>query len=88
MLYFVSGRFLKSIFFVFYFWFVLFFRIGVPWHDAAIAGQMIGTKLAINEFVGYLEFAPYLATDAACHGTPIGKREAQKGGFPNVEILD
>lgn len=41
--------------------------IGVPWHDAAIAGQMIGTKLAINEFVGYLEFAPYLAADAAVH---------------------
>ncbi|MFZ7173257.1 NupC/NupG family nucleoside CNT transporter [[Pasteurella] aerogenes] len=39
--------------------------IGVPWDEAGIAGQMIGTKLAINEFVGYLEFAPYLSTDAA-----------------------
>ncbi len=38
--------------------------IGVPWHDSAIAGQMIGTKLAINEFVGYLEFAPYLGEHA------------------------
>lgn len=27
--------------------------------------RMIGTKLAINEFVGYLEFAPYLSADAA-----------------------
>ena len=26
--------------------------IGVPWDEAVIAGQMIGTKLAINEFVG------------------------------------
>lgn len=25
---------------------------------------MIGTKLAINEFVGYMEFTPYLAADA------------------------
>ncbi len=39
--------------------------IGVPWEEAQIAGRMIGTKLAINEFVGYLEFAPYLAADAA-----------------------
>lgn len=38
--------------------------IGVPWDEAGIAGQMIGTKLAINEFVGYLEFAPYLSADA------------------------
>ncbi|MCW9732669.1 NupC/NupG family nucleoside CNT transporter [Avibacterium sp. 20-15] len=39
--------------------------IGVPWNEAGIAGQMIGIKLAVNEFVGYLEFAPYLAADAA-----------------------
>ncbi|MFU2089130.1 NupC/NupG family nucleoside CNT transporter [Avibacterium avium] len=39
--------------------------IGVPWDEAAVAGQMIGIKLAVNEFVGYLEFAPYLAADAA-----------------------
>lgn len=39
--------------------------IGVPWQDAEVAGRMIGTKLAINEFVGYLEFTPYLAADAA-----------------------
>lgn len=38
--------------------------IGVPWQEAQIAGQMIGTKLAINEFVGYLEFAKYLQPDA------------------------
>ncbi len=38
--------------------------IGVPWNDAEIAGRMIGIKLAVNEFVGYLEFAPYLAQDA------------------------
>lgn len=38
--------------------------IGVPWGEAGIAGQMIGTKLAINEFVGYMEFAPYLGADA------------------------
>lgn len=39
--------------------------IGVPWHDAGIAGQMIGTKLAINEFVAYYDFQSYLLPDAA-----------------------
>lgn len=42
----------------------LAFIIGVPWEDADIAGQMIGMKLAVNEFVGYLEFAKYLQPDA------------------------
>ncbi|MGF7452759.1 NupC/NupG family nucleoside CNT transporter [Pasteurella bettyae] len=38
--------------------------IGVPWQEAEVAGQMIGTKLAINEFVGYLEFTKYLSPEA------------------------
>lgn len=43
----------------------LAYIIGVPWEEAGIAGQMIGMKLAVNEFVGYLEFAQYLQPDAA-----------------------
>lgn len=39
--------------------------IGVPWEEAHIAGQMIGTKLAINEFVGYFEFSKYLSPESA-----------------------
>lgn len=39
--------------------------IGVPWDEAHIAGQMIGTKLAINEFVGYFEFSKYLGPESA-----------------------
>lgn len=38
--------------------------IGVPWEEAEIAGQMIGLKLAINEFVGYVEFAKYLTPES------------------------
>lgn len=38
--------------------------IGVQWEEAEIAGQMIGLKLAVNEFVGYLEFAKYLAPES------------------------
>ena len=43
----------------------LAYLIGVSWDESAIAGQMIGMKLAVNEFVGYLEFAKYLQTDTA-----------------------
>lgn len=42
----------------------LAWAIGVPWNEAEVAGQMIGLKLAINEFVGYLEFAKYLGPEA------------------------
>jgi concentrative nucleoside transporter, CNT family len=38
--------------------------IGVPWHQAGIAGDLIGQKLMLNEFVGYASFAPYLADSA------------------------
>ncbi|MDG6894799.1 NupC/NupG family nucleoside CNT transporter [Volucribacter amazonae] len=41
----------------------LAYLIGVPWSEAGIAGQMIGMKLAVNEFVGYLEFSQYLQPD-------------------------
>ena len=41
----------------------LAYLIGVSWDESAIAGQMIGMKLAVNEFVGYLEFAKYLQPD-------------------------
>jgi nucleoside transporter len=34
--------------------------MGVDWSDASLAGSLIGQKLAINEFVAYLHFSPYL----------------------------
>ncbi|MFQ7950063.1 NupC/NupG family nucleoside CNT transporter [Escherichia coli] len=36
--------------------------MGVDWTDANLAGSLIGQKLAINEFVAYLNFSPYLQT--------------------------
>ncbi|MDR3429931.1 MULTISPECIES: NupC/NupG family nucleoside CNT transporter [Silvimonas] len=38
--------------------------IGVPWHDAQIAGNFLGQKMILNEFVAYVGLAPYLK-DAA-----------------------
>lgn len=31
--------------------------LGVPWHEAAAAGELFGTKTLINEFVAYLNMA-------------------------------
>lgn len=36
----------------------LAFIIGVPWDEAVLAGNFIGQKLVINEFVAYSSFAP------------------------------
>ncbi len=36
------------------------FLIGVPWEEATVAGSFLGQKLVVNEFVAYLNFAPYL----------------------------
>jgi CNT family concentrative nucleoside transporter len=38
--------------------------IGVSWDQAGIAGDLIGQKLILNEFVGYVAFAPYLKDHA------------------------
>jgi CNT family concentrative nucleoside transporter len=42
----------------------LAFLIGVPWAESVVAGSFIGQKLIVNEFVAYLNFAPYLADGA------------------------
>jgi CNT family concentrative nucleoside transporter len=39
--------------------------IGVPWGQSGIAGGLIGQKLILNEFVGYVGLAPYLREPAA-----------------------
>lgn len=38
--------------------------IGVPWEEASIAGNFIGQKLILNEFVAYANLAPYLLPPA------------------------
>lgn len=39
--------------------------IGVPWADATLAGNFIGQKLILNEFVAYVGLSPYLKDAAA-----------------------
>jgi concentrative nucleoside transporter, CNT family len=46
--------------------------IGVPWNQAGIAGDLIGQKLMLNEFVGYSSFAHYLTVPAGgATGLPV-----------------
>jgi CNT family concentrative nucleoside transporter len=47
----------------------LAYLLGVPWIDAAIAGNFIGQKLILNEFVAYVGLAPYLGDAAAVVAT-------------------
>ena len=39
--------------------------IGVPWSAAGVAGNLLGQKLILNEFVAYIGLAPYLKDAAA-----------------------
>lgn len=41
----------------------LAFLIGVPWHEAKVAGSFIGQKVIVNEFVAYMNFSAYLRPD-------------------------
>jgi CNT family concentrative nucleoside transporter len=40
----------------------LAFLMGVPWHDAAHVGNLLGVKLSVNEFVAYAQLGDYLQT--------------------------
>ena len=31
--------------------------VGVPWAEAGVAGELLGTKLVLNEFLAYLQLA-------------------------------
>ena len=34
--------------------------MGVPWHESATVGSLMGTKMVINEFVAYLNLVPMI----------------------------
>ncbi|MCL1112385.1 MULTISPECIES: NupC/NupG family nucleoside CNT transporter [Shewanella] len=53
----------------------LAFLIGVPWNEALVAGSFIGQKIVVNEFVAYLNFAPYLK-DVADGGVLVEATQA------------
>ncbi|MEA3251951.1 MAG: NupC/NupG family nucleoside CNT transporter [Pseudomonadota bacterium] len=38
----------------------LAFLLGIPWDEAIVAGSFIGQKLVVNEFVAFINLAPYI----------------------------
>ncbi|GHA05255.1 NupC/NupG family nucleoside CNT transporter [Oceanisphaera arctica] len=69
----------------------LAFLLGVPWEEAIIAGSFLGQKLVLNEFVAYINFAPYLANELLVEGTGQAMSEHTKAiisfalcGFANL----
>ncbi len=36
--------------------------LGVPWHDATTVGNLLGTRMVLNEFVAYSQLGPLKAT--------------------------
>ena len=38
----------------------LAFLLGIPWEEATLAGSFIGQKLVVNEFVAFINLAPYI----------------------------
>ncbi|MFQ3789822.1 NupC/NupG family nucleoside CNT transporter [Halomonas sp. A29] len=47
----------------------LAFVLGVPWAEATLAGSFIGQKLVVNEFVAYINLAPYIDGDSLVANT-------------------
>lgn len=57
--------------------------MGVDWGDASLAGSLIGQKLAINEFVAYLSFSPYLQAGSMLDTKTIAIVSFALCGFAN-----
>lgn len=72
----------------------LAFLLGVPWEEATVAGSFIGQKLVVNEFVAYINFAPYLTNELLIEGTGLAMSEHTKAiisfalcGFANLSSV-
>ena len=65
------------------------FLLGVPWGEASVAGSFIGQKLIVNEFVAYLNFAPYLSEAAPVFLSEKTKAIISFGlcGFANLSSI-
>jgi CNT family concentrative nucleoside transporter len=65
--------------------------LGVPWHDAALVGNLMGTKVVVNEFVAFSMLGPLkghiaersftIATFALCGFANFSSIGIQIGGI-------
>ncbi len=61
--------------------------IGVPWADALQVGSLIGTKLVLNEFVGYLDLTSMIATGKIFSDKAIMMATFALCGFANFSSI-
>ncbi len=74
----------------------LAWTMGVPWHEAAAVGNLLGVKISVNEFLGYIEMmkavhegvlgprATVIATYALCGFANFGSIAIQIGGIGSI----
>lgn len=70
----------------------LAWAIGIPWHEAAVAGRLLGEKVILNELIAYLDLASLPAGDfsqrsrlimsyALCSFANLGSLGIMIGGY-------
>lgn len=61
--------------------------MGVPWHDAAVVGELMGLKTVLNEFVAYLQLSTILSGDAGLEPRSIIIATYALSGFANFSSI-
>jgi CNT family concentrative nucleoside transporter len=65
----------------------LAFAIGVPWADAMEVGSLIGTKIVLNEFVGYLDLSSMIEQGKLVSNKAIIMATFALCGFANFSSI-
>ncbi len=65
----------------------LAFAIGVPWQDALQVGSLIGTKIVLNEFVGYLDLSSMISSGKILSDKAIMMATFALCGFANFSSI-
>lgn len=65
----------------------LAFAIGVPWNDALNVGSLIGSKIVLNEFVGYLDLSSMIASGMITSDKAIFMATFALCGFANLSSI-
>lgn len=61
--------------------------IGVPWRDALSVGSLVGTKVVLNEFVGYLDLSAMIAASKIQSEKAIMMATFALCGFANFSSI-
>jgi len=65
----------------------LAFAIGVPWEEALHVGSLIGTKVVLNEFVGYLDLSQLITSGKLVSDKAILMATFALCGFANFSSI-